>query len=115
MSKKQQQTRFRPKYHIIKGDVVKVLSGEDKGAEGRVLRIDTAKGRAIVEGVNIIHRHTKPNTEHPQGGIIKKEAPLHISNLMLIDQKTGEPTRVGRRREDGKLVRYSKKTGEVIK
>ena len=114
MGKKKTKPRFRPKYKIHKGDTVLVISGEYKGERGRVLRVDTAKGKAIVESVNMIKRHTKPNTAEPKGGIIEKEAPIQMSNLMLIDPKTGEPTRVGRRVEDGKIVRYAKKSGEVI-
>lgn len=111
---KNKKQRFRPKFRIQKGDTVVVISGEDKGSEGRVLSVDTEKGRAIVEGVNIIKRHTKPNAQYQEGGIIEKEAPVQISNLMLVDPKTGQPTRVGRRVEDGKIVRYAKKSGEVI-
>jgi len=106
--------RFQPKLSIRKGDMVEVVAGEDRGAQGRVLAVYRKKGRALVEGVNIVHRHSKPTSENPDGGIIKKEAPVHISNLMLVDPKTGEPTRVGRRMEKGKLVRYAKKSGEVI-
>ena len=79
-----------------------VLSGNDKGKQGKILRVDVKKERAIVEGVRIISKHTRPNAEHPQGGVIKQEAPIHISNLMVVDK-------------NGKLVRYSKKTGEIIK
>ncbi len=110
----QQQKRFKPKFHVKKGDVVRVISGDSKGVEGRILQMDTKNGRAIVEGVNIVSRHTKPNAEHPQGGIIKKEAPVPLCKLMLVDPKTGEATRVGRRVEDGKIVRYAKKSGETI-
>jgi len=107
---------MQTKYHIKKGDTVLVLSGEYKGTEGKVLEIVTKTDKAIVEGVNLISKHTKPNAKSPQGGIIKKEAPIHISNLMLINPATGKPTRVGRKvSEKGKLVRYSKKTGEEIK
>jgi large subunit ribosomal protein L24 len=107
---------MQKKLHIKKGDTVQVISGEDVGKKGRVLEIIRKKDRAIVEGVNIIKKHTKPNTEHPNGGIVEKEAPIHISNLMLVDPKTGKATRVGRRlNEDGKLIRYSKKSGEEIK
>jgi len=96
--------------------MVVVISGDYSGSKGRVLQIDRKTERAIVEGVNIIKKHTKPNTEYPQGGIIEKEAPVHISNLMLVDPKTGKPTRIGRKlNDDGKLVRYSKKSGEEIK
>jgi large subunit ribosomal protein L24 len=104
------------KLHIKKGDTVIVISGESKGQQGRVLEVQRSKDRAIVEGVNLISKHQKPNAEHPQGGIIKKEAGVHISNLMLVDPKTGKPTRIGRKRNaEGKLVRYSKKSGEEIK
>ncbi|WP_462280825.1 50S ribosomal protein L24 [Salinivirga cyanobacteriivorans] len=104
------------KLHIKKGDTVYVNSGEARGQKGRVLEVDVKKQRAIVEGVNMISKHTKPNAENPNGGIIKKEAPIHISNLMLLDPKSGEPTRIGRKLNDkNKLVRYSKKSGEEIK
>jgi large subunit ribosomal protein L24 len=104
------------KFHIKSGDTVKVLSGEAKGSTGKVLRVYTDKNRALVEGVNMITRHNKPSAQNPQGGITEKEAPIHISNLMLVDPATGEATKTGRRRsDDGKTVRYSKKTNEVIK
>ncbi len=104
------------KYHIKKGDTVYVISGESRGQQGRVLDVITRDGKAIVEGVNMVSRHTKPNARHTQGGIIKKEAPVDITNLMLVDPSTGNPTRIGRRlNEKNKLVRYSKKTGEEIK
>jgi large subunit ribosomal protein L24 len=104
------------KFHIKSGDTVKVISGANKGKTGKVLSVVTEKDRAIVEGVNIIHRHTKPTAQKPQGGIVETEAPVHISNLMLVDPATGEATRTGRRKdENGKTVRYSKKTNEVIK
>ena len=103
------------KLHIKAGDTVKVIAGDDKGKTGKVQSIDTAKSRAIVEGINMITKLVKPTASKPQGGIEKKEAALHISNLMLVDPKTGEATRTGRKAgENGKLVRYSKKTGEVI-
>ena len=93
-----------------------VNSGEYKGKQGKVLEVLVNKNRAIVEGVNIMSKHTKPNAKNPNGGIIKKEAPIHISNLMLVDPSTGAATRIGRRLNDkGKLVRYSKKSGEEIK
>jgi len=107
---------MRRKIHIKKNDTVIVIAGNDKGAKGRVLEVNYKTYKAIVEGVNIVSRHTKPNAKHPDGGIIKQEAPVHISNLMLVDGK-GNPTRIGRRRDEktNKLVRYSKKTNEVIK
>ncbi len=104
------------KLHIKKGDTVYVNSGDDRGKEGRVLSVIPAKQRAIVEGVNMVSKSTKPTAKHPQGGIIKMEAPIHVSNLNLIDPKSGKPTRVGHRTDDnGKKVRYSKKSGEEIK
>jgi len=103
------------KCHIRKGDTVKVIAGNSRGQTGRVLSVLRKKYKAIVEGVNIIHKHTKPTSAYPKGGIIKKEAPIHISNLMLIDS-SGNATRIGRKLdENNKLVRYSKKTGEIIK
>ena len=104
------------KLHVKKGDTVLVLSGNDKGKQGKVMSVDVKSQRAIVEGVRIVSKHTRPNADHPQGGIIKQEAPIHISNLMVVD-KSGKPTRVGRKKDEktGKLVRYSKKTGEIIK
>ena len=103
------------KLHVKKGDTVLVLSGNDKGKQGKVMSVDVKSQRAIVEGVRIVSKHTRPNAEHPQGGIIKQEAPIHISNLMVVDGK-GNATRIGRRMgENGKLVRYSKKSGEEIK
>jgi large subunit ribosomal protein L24 len=107
---------MQKKLHIKKGDSVIVISGNSKGSEGKVLEVVREKERAIVEGVNMVSKHTKPNSKSPQGGIIKQEAPIHISNLMLKDPKTGKPTRIGRRlNKSGKLVRYSKKSGEEIK
>ncbi|MDX9847515.1 MAG: 50S ribosomal protein L24 [Tenuifilaceae bacterium] len=104
------------KLHVKKGDMVFVNAGEYKGKKGKVLEVLVKKDRAIVEGVNLISKHTKPNAKYPQGGIIKKEAPIHISNLMLVDPASDKPTRIGRRlSESGKLVRYSKKSGEEIK
>jgi len=107
---------MQKKLHIKKGDTVVVITGVNKGQKGRVLEVIRKNHRAIVEGVNMIKKHTKPNADTPQGGIIEKEAPVHISNLMLVDPKTGEPTRIGRKlNDDGKLVRVSKKSGEEIK
>ena len=93
-----------------------VITGESKGQKGRILEVNRDKNKAIVEGVNMVSKHTKPNTKAPQGGIIKKEALVHISNLMLIDPTTGKPTRIGKRHNEiDKLVRYSVKSGEEIK
>ncbi|QNR23348.1 MULTISPECIES: 50S ribosomal protein L24 [Croceimicrobium] len=104
------------KFHIKKGDKVVVLSGEDKGKEGTVLEMLPKKGKAIVEGINVVKKHKKPSATDPQGGIEEVEAPVYLSKLMLIDPANGEPTRVGRKAdENGKLVRYSKKTQEIIK
>jgi large subunit ribosomal protein L24 len=107
---------MQKKIHIKKGDNVMVMAGESKGQKGRILEVDRSKNKAIVEGVNLVSRHTKPNAKAPQGGILRKEAPVHISNLMLIDPASGKPARIGRRLNDkNKLVRYSKKSGEEIK
>ncbi len=104
------------KLHIKKGDMVFVNAGDDKGKSGKVLEVDRDKDRAIVEGVNMISKHTKPNSKHPQGGIIKKEASVHVSNLQVVDPQKGGPTKIGRRiGAKGKLVRYAKKSGEEIK
>lgn len=104
------------KLHIKKGDTVYVNAGNDKGKTGKVLEVLTGKGRAIVEGVNMVKKHTKPNTQNPQGGIVEQEAGIHVSNLQVVDPSKGGPTRIGRRlNADGKLMRYSKKTGEEIK
>ncbi|HHT21728.1 MAG TPA: 50S ribosomal protein L24 [Bacteroidales bacterium] len=101
------------KLHIKKGDTVYVNAGEDKGKTGRVLRVLVKENRAIVEGINMVSKHTKPNAKSPQGGIVKQEASIHVSNLNLVEK--GIPVRVGRKRnDDGKLVRVSKKTGEEI-
>lgn len=104
------------KLHIKKGDLVYVNAGDSKGQQGKVMEIMVEAERAIVEGVNMVSKHTKPNSKNPQGGIIKKEAPIHISNLQPLDPKSGKPTRIGRKaNEKGKLVRYSRKSGEEIK
>lgn len=103
------------KLHVKKGDTVLVISGDSKGKKGRVLEILVKTNRAVVEGLNMVKRHTKPNAQYPNGGIIEKEAPIHISNLKVVDN-AGNATRIGRKVGDnGKLVRYSKKSGEVIK
>jgi large subunit ribosomal protein L24 len=109
--------RFKPKYNIKKGDSVVVIAGEDKDLKKprKVLSVIVEKGRVVVEGVNIITRHSKPSARNTKGGIIKKEAPIHISNVMLWDAKAGAPTKIRRSRENGKLVRIAKKSGEVIK
>lgn len=105
----------QPKLHVKTGDTVKVISGDDKGKTGKILSVNPQKRRAIVEGLNLVTKHIKPTANSPQGGIEKREASIDISNLMLVDPKTGEATRVGRKVGDnGKLVRYSKKSGEVI-
>ena len=104
------------KLHIKKGDTVYVNAGDNKGQQGKVLKVDVEKQRAIVEGVNLCKKATKPNAKNPQGGIIEQEAPIHISNLQVLDPKTGKATKVGRRANaEGKLVRYAKKSGEEIK
>jgi large subunit ribosomal protein L24 len=104
----------QPKLHLRKGDIVKVIAGDSKGSQGRILEVISEKRRVIVEGVNMVSKHTKPNAKQTQGGIVKKEAAIHISNVMLVDGK-GNTTRVGRKLEGDKLVRFSKKSQEVIK
>ncbi|MDP4210372.1 MAG: 50S ribosomal protein L24 [Bacteroidota bacterium] len=104
------------KLHIKKGDLVFVNAGDNKGQQGRVLEVLIKKDRAIVEGINMVSKSTKPNAKSPQGGIVKREAPVHISNLNLIDPASGKATRIGRKlNSENKLVRYSKKSGEEIK
>ena len=107
------------KLHIRKNDTVVVNAGDDKGKQGRVLKIvtdhKTGRTRAIVEGVNMVTKHTKPNAKNTNGGFVTKEAPVHISNLNPLDPKSKKPTRVGRRLVNDKLVRYAKRSGEVIK
>jgi len=102
------------KTKIKTGDTVRVMTGEHKGSEGVILKMDRTEGKVIVEGVNIVKKHEKPSAKNPQGGIVEKEAPIHISNLSLLDPKSGEPTRVGFEERDGKKVRVSKKSNEVI-
>jgi len=102
------------KLKIKSGDTVRVITGDHKGSEGKVQKIDREKNKAIVEGVNLVSKHEKPSAKNPQGGIVKKEALIHISNLSLIDPKSGETTRVGYEIKDGKKVRVSKKSNEVI-
>lgn len=104
------------KLHIRKGDTVRVLSGRDRGKEGEVMVVMPKEGKAIVQGINMVSKHTKPNQQNPNGGILQQEAPIYVSKLMLIDPKTKQPTRVGRvKNENGKgWVRVSKKSGEII-
>lgn len=100
--------------HVKKGDKVMVISGKDKGKTGVILASYPKQSRVIVEGVNIVKKHSKPSQVNPQGGIISQEAPVHVSNVMPIDPKSGEPTRVGYKTVDGKKVRVAKKSGEVL-
>jgi large subunit ribosomal protein L24 len=103
------------KIHIKKDDTVQVISGESKGKTGKVVAVDRVKYRAIVEGLNIVSKHTKPNAANPQGGIVKKEAPIHISNLLIVDPKSGKGERVGHKKNaEGKSVRYFKKSGQEV-
>lgn len=112
MEKKTKTTKLK----IRKGDLVKVIAGDSKGSQGKVVEVLVDKNRAVVEGANMVSKHTKPNAANPNGGIVKQEAAIHISNLALIDPKTGATTRVGRQKNaDGKLVRVAKKSGEEIK
>jgi len=104
------------KLHVKKGDMVQVIAGDNKGKQGKVLKVEVDKQRAIVEGVNLVKKATKPNAQNPQGGIVEKEAPIHISNMLVLDPKSGKPTKVGRKLDEkGQLVRYAKKSGEEIK
>src|SRR5690606_41717383 len=100
--------------HVKKGDKVKVISGKDRGKEGVILEVFPKKQRVIVEGVNMVKKHAKPSQDNPQGGILNIEAPIHVSNVLPIDPKTGEPTRVGSEIRDGKKVRIAKKSGEPL-
>lgn len=102
------------KLKIKTGDIVRVIAGDHKGSEGKVLKVDREKNKAIVEGVNMVSKHTKPSAKSPQGGIVKKEAPIQISNISLIDPKTKETTRTGVRVEGDKKVRFSKKSNQVL-
>jgi large subunit ribosomal protein L24 len=109
--------RFKPKYNIKKGDTVVVIAGDDRDLKKprKVLEVILDKGRVVVEGVNIVTKHTKPTAQNTKGGIVKQEGLIAISNVMLWDAKAGAPTKVSRTRENGKLVRIAKKSGEVIK
>jgi len=103
------------KFHVRKGDTVEIIAGNEKGKTGRVLEVNTAKYRAIVEGANLIFKHIKPSAANPEGGIQQTEASIHLSNLMVVDPSSGDATRIGRKRNaNGKLQRYSKKSGEFI-
>ena len=102
------------KLKIKTGDTVRIIAGDHKGVEGKIISVDRQRNKAIVEGANLVSKHEKPSAKNPQGGIRKKEAPIHISNLSLIDPKSGEATRVGFEMRDGKKVRFSKKSNEVI-
>ena len=102
------------KLKIKSGDTVTVIAGDHKGSEGKVLRVDREKNKAIVEGLNMVSKHTKPSAKNPQGGIVKKEAPIHVSNLSLIDPKSKEATKVGFKQEGDKKVRFSKKSNQVL-
>lgn len=102
------------KLKIKSGDTVRVIAGDHKGSEGKIIQIDRKTNKALVEGINMVSKHEKPSAQNPQGGIVQKEAPIHISNLSLIDSKSGDNTRVGFEVRDGKKVRISKKSNEVI-
>jgi large subunit ribosomal protein L24 len=109
--------RFKPKFNIKKGDSVVVISGDDKDLKKvrKVLEVYPDDAKVLVEGVNIVTRHTKPSAQNTKGGLVKKEAPIHISNIQLWDAKSGGPSKIRRERQEGKLVRIAKKSGEVIK
>lgn len=113
-TKKNSVKRFAPKLHIRKGDNVVVISGDDKGKKGEVLQVFPDKNRALVQGVRIVKKHLKATQTEP-GGIQEMEASIHVSNLAHVDPKSGEATRIGRREENGTRVRFSKKSGNVIK
>ncbi len=112
----EKKLKSQPKLKIRKGDLVQVIAGDSKGTQGKVLEVLLAKSRVIVEGANMVSKHTKPSAATPNGGIVKMEAALHISNLMVVDAKTGKPSRIGKKKNDeGKSVRIAKKSGEEIK
>jgi large subunit ribosomal protein L24 len=106
----------QPKLHIRRGDKVVIIAGDEKGKTGTVVSVDFGSNRAIVEGLNMVTKHNKPTASNPNGGIVKKEAPIHVSNIAVADPKTGKATKIGRKADKaGKLVRYAKKSGEVVK
>jgi len=112
----EKKIKSQPKLKIRKGDLVQVTAGDSKGKQGKVLEVKLATNRVIVEGANMVSKHTKPNAATPNGGIVKMEATLHISNIMLVDAKSGKPTRIGKKKNaDGKSIRIAKKSGEEIK
>jgi large subunit ribosomal protein L24 len=112
----EKKSNTQPKLKIRKGDTVQVIAGDSKGKQGKVLEVLLKENRAVVEGANLVSKHTKPNAANPNGGIIKKEAPIHVSNLAVVDPKSGKPTRVGRQKNaEGKTIRIAKKSGEEIK
>ncbi len=110
----ERKSNKKPKLHIKKGDTIKVIAGNANGKTGTVLEVIYSKRRVIVEGINVVTKHIKPSAASPEGGITKTEAAIHISNVMLVDAKTGDATRTGRKLVEGKLVRFSKKTGDVV-
>lgn len=105
----------KKKLHVKTGDTVKVIAGDDRGKTGRITAVNIEKQRVTIEGINMVTKHAKPSAKNPQGGISKMEAPIHASNVALVDPKSGETTKIGRRKNsEGKAERYSKKSGEVI-
>lgn len=108
------RARFVPKLHIRRGDTVKVLSGDDKGKTGRVIRVFPSKGLAIVEGIALVTKRVRKSQRYPQGGVVQVERPIPVCKLQLVDPSTGKPTRVGRRKEGERWVRYAKKSGKVL-
>lgn len=112
---KKQLESHNNKLHVKKDDTVMVITGKDKGKKGRVIAAYPRENRVLVEGVNMVKKHQKPNQQNPQGGILNQEAPIHVSNVMLIDPKSGQPTRIGYKvLDNGQKVRVAKKSGEVI-
>ena len=112
----EKKSKSQIKFKLRKGDLVKIIAGDSKGTQGKITEVILSKNRALVEGANMVTKHTKPNAANPNGGIIKKEAPIHISNIAFVDPKSGNVTRIGKKKvESGKSVRVSKKSGEEIK